>query len=219
MPANKDFKHLVRARMQKTGESFTAARLQLLTKKKSAAPSPDYAKLAGMRDAALQANTGHTWAEWVGLLDRVKAHTWPHPEIARHVHETHAVPGWWTQAVTVGYERIKGLRAVGQRRDGGFEANKSKTFALPLTRLFRAFSDRRTREKWLPGVALTVRSTTPGKYMRLNWPDGTLVQLGFSSKGRGKSQVAVQHGKLPDKAAVIRVKEFWAERLARLAEL
>ena len=30
MPVNKDFKRLVRARMRKTGESYTAARARLL---------------------------------------------------------------------------------------------------------------------------------------------------------------------------------------------
>src|SRR5207247_2767657 len=33
MPTNKDFKRLVRARMQKTGEAYTAARAHLLQKK------------------------------------------------------------------------------------------------------------------------------------------------------------------------------------------
>jgi len=32
MPTNKDFKRLVRARMQKTGEAYTAARAQLLSR-------------------------------------------------------------------------------------------------------------------------------------------------------------------------------------------
>jgi uncharacterized protein YndB with AHSA1/START domain len=129
------------------------------------------------------------------------------------------VGDWWGQTVTVGYERIKGLRAIGQRRDGGYEANKSKTIAMPLSRLFRAFSRKQTRERWLPGVNLTVRSSTRDKYLRLGWPDGTSVQLGFASRGRGKSQVAVLHGKLPDKASVARMKEFWAERLGALAGL
>jgi hypothetical protein len=31
-----------------------------------------------------------------------------------------------------------------------------------------------------------------------------------------KSLVAIQHGKLPDRAAATRMKEFWAERLAEL---
>ena len=41
-----------------------------------------------------------------------------HTEIAAMVNKTWKVDGWWSQTVTVGYERIKGLRARGQRRDG-----------------------------------------------------------------------------------------------------
>src|SRR5438876_11241165 len=127
MPTNKDFKRLVRARMRKTGEAYTAARAHLLHKKQESRPV-DYDRLAGMMsDAALKAKTGCTWERWVRALDRVQAHTWPHRRIAEYVHETYKVPGWWSQTVTVGYERIKGLRAIGQRRDGGFEATKGKT--------------------------------------------------------------------------------------------
>src|SRR5256712_6672198 len=40
MPTNKDFKRLVRARMRKTGEAYTAARAQLLSKRHAPAPPP-----------------------------------------------------------------------------------------------------------------------------------------------------------------------------------
>ena len=218
MPTNKDFKRLVRARMQKTGESYTTARAQLLHKKPEA-PSPapsDYARLAGRSDAVLKANTGCTWERWVKALDSANAHTWPHRRIAQYVHEKFKVDGWWAQTVTVGYERIKGLRAIGQRRDGSFEATKSRTFAVPLARLYRAWSDARTRTRWLPGVDLTIRTATRNKSMRITWPDRTSVALGFAGKSVGKSQVAIQHQKLPDKPAATRMKEFWAERLAAL---
>src|SRR5687768_18605117 len=74
MPLDKDFKRLVRGRMQKTGESYTAARAVLRKKPalKSRAPSlaePDYARLAGLSDAAVAAKTGRTWAGWVEALD------------------------------------------------------------------------------------------------------------------------------------------------------
>jgi uncharacterized protein YndB with AHSA1/START domain len=222
VPTNKDFKRLVRGRMQKTGEAYTAARAHLLKQKPAAAVSPAtvyYAQLAGRSDAVIQEKTGCTWERWVKALDRVQAYTWSHTEIATYVHQKYKVPGWWTQTVTVGYERIKGLRAVGQRRDGSFEASKSRTFAVPLVRLYRAFHDSRTRARWLPGVDLTVRTATRGKSMRFTWPDRTSVEVGFTSKGPAKSQVAVQHGKLPDRAAQARVKEYWAERLDALKEV
>jgi len=220
MPTNKDFKRLVRARMRKTGESYTTARAHLLAKKQvttQQAPTPAYAKLAGMMsDAALKAKTGCTWERWVRALDRVQAHTWPHRRIAEYVHETYKVPGWWSQTVTVGYERIKGLRAIGQRRDGGFEATKSKTFAASVSRLYRAWSDAGARARWLPAVDLTVRTATRDKSMRITWPDMTSVQVGFAARSGAKSQVQVQHAKLPDRQASTRMKQFWAERLGAL---
>ncbi len=222
MPTNKDFKRLVRARMSKTGEVYTTARARLLDKqqrKPPAAPAPDYARLAGMANATIAAKTGRTWEEWTRTLDRAGAQQWPHRDIAKHVQEKYQVPGWWTQTVTVGYERIKGLRVIGQRRDGGYEANKSKVFAVPLSRLYRAFHDARTRRRWLSGVKLTVRTAIPEKSMRVTWPDGTSVQLYFLATGTAKSQLAVQHAGLADKASADRMKAWWAERLGALVEM
>jgi hypothetical protein len=235
MPTHKDFKRLVRGRMQKTGEAYTTARAQLLKQKlkqkltqkphkqKPPAANPpakvDYAKLAGRSDAVLKEKTGCTWERWVHALDRVQAHTWPHREIAKYAQEKYKIPGWWAQTVTVGYERIKGLRAVGQRRDGSFEANKSRTFAVPLARLYAAFHDGRLRARWLPGVDLTVRTATREKSMRISWPDGTSLSVGFTGRGATKSQIALTHEKLPDRAAQTRMKQYWAERLEALEQV
>jgi hypothetical protein len=225
MPANKDFKRLVRGRMRKTGEAYTTARARLLQQKRttpppSRVPAPsEYARIAGRSDAILKERTGCTWERWVKALDRAKAYTWPHREIAQYVRDRYKTDGWWAQTVTVGYERIKGLRAVGQRRDGSFEANKSKTFAVPLERLYRAFGDKRTRERWLPGVDLKVRTATRGKSMRITWPDQTSLVVGFLRTGTGKSQVALQHGKLPDRDSAARMKQYWAERLRALEDV
>jgi len=79
MPKQKDLKRLVRSRMQKTGEAYTAARLRLL---KGRAPAADLARAAGMSDASVRKATGRTWAEWVRLLDAAAAAVKPHREIA-----------------------------------------------------------------------------------------------------------------------------------------
>jgi hypothetical protein len=225
MTKRKDLKRLVRYRMQKTGESYTAARSQLIRRKTArtvlrvaASPSTDYAELAGMSDAAVRAKTGRTWQQWVELLDRMQAQAMKHRDVARHLLDVHEVPDWWSQMVTVGYERIRGLRAIGQRRDGAWEANKSKTYRVPIARLFRAFEDPRTRKRWLPGVACKVRTSTKEKSMRFTWPDGTALQVYFVAKG-GKSQVALQHTKLASADDAGKMKAFRADRLAALGEL
>jgi len=226
MPINKDLKRLIRTRMQKTGEAYTAARVQILNHqpRRSArrptppAAAPEYARLAGMSDEAVKAKTGCTWERWVYALDRRGAADMSHRDIARLVHEKYKVGAWWTQMVTVGYERIKGLRVIGQRREGTYEASRSRTLPVPLARLYRAFADGRLRKRWLAD-GLTVRTANAETSMRLGWGDGTIVQVYFTPKGDGKSQVALQHIKLPDRAATDRMKGFWGERLDVLATL
>ena len=68
MPIQKDLKRIVRSRMQKTGESYTAARLQIVKKKDA-----DYARLAGMSEAAVKKATGRSWPEWIRILDNAGA--------------------------------------------------------------------------------------------------------------------------------------------------
>jgi hypothetical protein len=215
MPQHKDLKRLVRNRMVKTGESYTAARAQLV----KLPPATPYAEIAGMSDAAIEAKTGRTWKAWVRELDAVGAVGMTHRDIAERVHEHYGIPGWWSQAVTVGYERIRGLREIGQRRDGSYEASKSKTFAVPVSRLYRAFSVKRTRERWLAGVDLKIRTSIADKSMRITWPDGTSVHAYFVGKGPRKSQLAVQHIGLARKQDVERVKAYWSERFAELGAL
>jgi hypothetical protein len=201
MPLDKDYKRLVSGRMQKTGESYTAARAVL--RKKPAPPprapnpaAPDHARLAGMSDAAVAAKTGRTWSEWVAALDRAGAQQWPHRRIAECVHQHFKIGDWWGQTVAVGYERIKGLREIGQRRSGAYEASRSKTVPVPVGRLYRAFTDARLRNRWLPGVKLTIRKATPDKSVRITWDDDTSVEVWLTSKGDARSSVAVSHRKL-----------------------
>jgi len=214
MPKHKDLKRIVRSRMQKTGESYAAARLQVLKKK----PSRDYAATAGMSDAAVKKQTGRTWQQWVDALDAVRASEKPHGEIVTHISSL-GVPGWWSQMVTVGYERIRGLRDKGQRRGGLYEAGKSRTFAVPIARLYGAFANARIRERWLPRSNFKVRTSQRNKTMRLSWDDDTLVQFYFTSKGAKKSSVTIQHQKLRDKAAAEKTKAFWGEKLKELSKV
>lgn len=83
MPKNKDLKRLIRARMEKTGESYTAARSHLLSKD---LPLPaEYAELAGMSDKAVVKASGMDWSEWDTALDDVDAARMEHREIAKYV--------------------------------------------------------------------------------------------------------------------------------------
>ena len=234
MPRQKDLKRLVRARMKKTGEAYTAARTQILKKHRKnttepAAPverltpkataSPrSYGELAGMTDEAVKQKTGRDWEAWVRTLDRHNAAELPHREIATLVSGTYKVQDWWSQTVTVGYERIKGLRVRGQRRNGTFEMSKSRTFNVPVATLFDAWIDPNARRRWLREDLAKVRTATKPKSIRLGWTDGSIIAVGFTAKGPAKSAVALAHVKLPDRETANRLKQYWTERLDALAQ-
>ena len=216
--------------MEKTGEAYTTARTMLLRRTpivaRVSAPAItpaikepiNYEKLAGMSDAAIKKATGCTWEKWVWCLDQMGAPDMSHRAIAEQVQRSFKTSDWWSQMVTVGYERIKGLRQIGQRLSGAYEATKSKTIAAPAAKVFRAFNDSRARRKWLADTTVTIRKAVPGKSVRMTWDDGTSVEVWLTPKG-DKTITAVAHRKLAGKEDVERRKQYWADRLNAISEL
>jgi hypothetical protein len=171
----------------------------------------------GVSDAAVQRATGREWDEWFALLDAWDGTAHNHAEIARHVHETHGIDGWWAQNVTVGYERARGMRALHERPDG-FSMNASKTIPVPVERLFVAFVDQDERERWLKGLELRPRTNQPNKSARFDvLPGETRLAVTFVAKGPEKSSAQLQVERLPSAEEVERWKALWQEQFARLA--
>ena len=134
MTTHKTLKHRVRARMEKTGERYTAARRNVTAA--AAAPSPTARREAApsapppVSDEAVRKATGRGWDEWFAILDDAGAVGWKHPDIARWVVAEHGISGWWAQSVTVGFERARGLRAE-HERPSGFSLSATKTVQRP----------------------------------------------------------------------------------------
>jgi hypothetical protein len=166
-------------------------------------------------DEAVKAKTGRTWAQWCAALDRAKAGTMSHREIAALLHDKFDVGPWWTQMVTVGYERARGRRAVHQTSEG-FRASVSRTIEAPAAAVYRRWSDARSRNAWLPRQRFIVRTAIAGHSLRITWPDGTDVQVMIIAKTPKKSVLQVEHGKLAGAAAVRGAKAYWSQRLDAL---
>ncbi|MEZ4220345.1 MAG: hypothetical protein R3B13_05390 [Polyangiaceae bacterium] len=221
MPKNKDWKRVVRERMAKTGESYTAARAMLVARNPArsyAAPAKEWPKLAGIADAVVQEKTGRSWRQWVTLLEQAGARELSHRDIARHL-RTLGVSSWWAQSVTVGFERITGLRGVGQRRDGAYDANKTRTLDAPVAKVFGMLSNATQRKRWMGDGFVRTRSSVANKSLRADWSDGTQVNFFLVAKAPTKTSLAVQHTKLPSSADVTRAKREWGERFDALARL
>lgn len=231
MPTQKIFKQRVRARMAKTGESYAAARHQLLRKTTEppprdveptvseaaqADPTPIPSNALLVADGSMRRATGKGHEEWFALLDAWGAADHNHTEIARWLSEKHGVPGWWTQNVTVAYERARGMRARHQMRDG-FSVTATKTVASNAERALEAFTSTPLRKRWLPDAPMRQRPTRAALSARFDWSDpASRVIVTVVSKGEAKTLVAVTHEQLPDAESGERLKTAWRSWLGQL---
>jgi hypothetical protein len=164
--------------------------------------------------------TGRDRGEWFDVLDAWGAAGREYREIADWLTSEHRISSWWAQKLIVEYEEARGLRPPGVRRDGTFEVSATKTVAAPVARLFEAFVDSRVRDRWVPGAELRPGTTHVERSVRFDWKDGTSrIVASFDATGDSKSQVAVQHQRLPDAESAQRMKVYWRERLAALKTL
>jgi hypothetical protein len=216
MTTQKSFKRLVRARMEKTGESYTAARANLLRgNEQPEEPKPVFT----ISDEAIRRRTGRGWEELFDTLDEWGAEDHPHREIARWLREEQGIDGWDAQGITVSYERARGLRAVGEHADG-FAISASRTIAVPVDRLYDAVADPSLRERWLPDAQLRERTALPNRSLRYDWEGGdSRVIAYFDAKGEAKTTVTVAHERLPNADEAERMKAFWRARVSALKEV
>ncbi len=217
MTEHKSFKRLVRARMEKTGESYTAARAMLLRAEPGGGAGAPTLKTS---DEKIRQRTGRGWEEWFAILDDWGAANRTHRETARWLAEQMGIHplAWNVQAITASYELTRGLREVGEK-DDGFAITASKTVAVPVEQLYEAVVSESARTGWLSQTHLIERTATPPKSARFDCGDGsTRVHVTFLAKGATKSTVAVEHRRLPDAGEANRMKTYWRERLGVLKD-
>ena len=216
MTKQESFKRRVRARMAKTGERYLAARRALLEQAANANRRRTWAAEPEVGDEAVQAETGRSWDDWVDVLE-----VWPgvedgHPAIAAHLLDHHGLSPWWSQTVTVGFERISGRRLPYERPDGTFTAGRSKTVDIPAAELRAALLDPTARQDLFPGNPTELLSDPAAKTIRISLGPGD-VQFGVTDKGDDRSQISVSHRRLPTYDEVEVWQYYWTDWLAALS--
>src|SRR5687767_14022351 len=130
MTQQKKLKKAIRARSEKTGESYTSARRQVLLAREKPveppappppAPKPKPAAKGGISEESVLKKTGHGLDHWFGVLDAFGGPTQGHTAMAAHLYNEHGIPGWHSQGIAVAYERARGLREVNQACTGKFQ--------------------------------------------------------------------------------------------------
>jgi hypothetical protein len=212
---HKSFKRLVRARMEKTGESYTAARAMLL---RGGEPGGAVEVRLATSDEKIRQRTGRGWEEWFEVLDEWGAADRSHRETARWLAEQQGLHplAWNVQAIAASYERARGLREPGEK-DDGYAITASRTVGVPVGKLYDAVVDESLRAGWLPDGRLSLRRATKPKSARFDWGDGqTRVNVTFLAKGEDRSTIAVEHRRMDSADEAQRMKSYWRARIAAL---
>jgi len=183
-------------------------------------------------DDAVKAKTGKNWAAWLTLLDRWGAKNKDHRTIAAFLKDKRGLTPWWSQAVTVRYEQERGMRVVGERASGKYELSVQRTIATTVPKAFAAFTEPALVSIWFTTKAkadLRVGGTyqnadgdngtyiliQPPKRLKFTWDNakhcpGTRVEVTFSSAGRNRTVVRLQHSKLQSEKDREDMKGGWS---------
>lgn len=219
MTTHESFKRRIRARMSKTGERYGAARRSLIAdsagagrRRWVAAPTVD--------DVRVTAETGRSWDDWTDLILAGPGQDAGHTEIAAWLREQHGVDPWWAQSVTVGFERITGLRLPGQMPDGSFTLSRSRTIDGNASVIRDTWEDDDSRDAMLPGLT-TARLSRPGVKVPRYVARDAEGEIGVVSmtldEVKGRVKIVLTHERLAEPADVESWKAFWENWLDDLA--
>ena len=182
-------------------------------------PKPSERKI--ITDKLVVEKTGTAIEEWFKQFDKAGAKKLSHIEIFNlisSIKQLQPLGEWNHNLLATSYEWDRGLKQRGEK-ENGFEISVSKTIDVPVSILFNTWVDDKIRNKWLK-EKIVFRKTTLNKSARITWSDNTTsLSVDFYSKGENKSQVVVQHLKLPNANKAEEMKTFWTKALTQLKSL
>jgi uncharacterized protein YndB with AHSA1/START domain len=188
-------------------------------------------------DDAVSDATGAGWEAWFRRLDEWGAAEKGHKATAAHLADEYDLSGWWSQSVTVEYERERGLREVGETEQG-FQMGARKTFLPDAEAAWELITSAEGLQTWLgegaptsleegdtgeldDGTTYEIRVVEPGSHVRLRWhppkwDDYSTVQVRAIESSSGRGCVAIHHEQLPSQDARKQMKKHWRSVLSAL---
>ncbi len=183
-----------------------------------------------MDDSPVMNATGKTLGDWFAILDGRDARDLRHKDIARLLQDEYGVSAWWSQNVTVEYEKHIGRRETGQTQAGDYGATVTRTLPGDMDA---------ARERWVAGLREegaaaafdgvpfagepSISRADTWRYWRVVLAAGTRVTVTISDKPGGAAKagspaalLAVTSSKLPTRDGSDRWKAFWRRCLAAL---
>jgi uncharacterized protein YndB with AHSA1/START domain len=187
-------------------------------------------------DAAAQAATGKTLAQWFAELDQLNGLKLGRGGVGKHLLAQRVDP-WWITTIAVEYEKQHGVR----KKDGLFEGYfvcSTKTIAVPVAQVYAAWTNNACLSQWL-GAGMEAEVKEGGAYANAEGDHGTFlrvrpdkdlrltfenpafsapmqVDVQFQDKGKGKTGVTLNHTRIQTRAEADALRAAWAEALDRL---
>ena len=169
-------------------------------------------------DETVKAKTGRSWHEWFDILEKASADKLNHQEIVNLLSRQHDLNDWWSQMVANVYEQHARIHEQYERA-AGYEISVSKTFQIDVRIIYDAWFTDEKRRRWLQESPLKITTSTRNKSIRAQWANGqSRLSIDFHSKGENRSQIVVQHMKLPSLKEAEDMQTFWKEKLNTLEE-
>ncbi|MFQ5552765.1 MAG: SRPBCC domain-containing protein [Thermoplasmata archaeon] len=188
-------------------------------------------------EGSVKAKTGRGWDEWFSLLDAWGAAEEGHAPTAKHLAEAYDLSGWWAQTITVEYERVRGLREVGQRGEE-FVVTVQRTIRASPEASYAALTEPDHLSRWFTqdaradlriGGRYENKDGDRGEFLRLDpptrikytWenPDhapGTMVEVWIEHKDEAKSLIRLEHSRLKNREEFEDLKNGWSWALDSL---
>ena len=175
-------------------------------------------------DEKVKQATGKTWSQWFGLLDKAGAKKMPHIEIARLLYKKYLAAdkskdlspdvaksgGWWSQMVTVEYERSRALRKVNQTVSG-YNVSVHRTMPASVTKLFNS---------WRPiakAEGLVENTVHKNKVIRYKADKGQpLYVAAFAVKNSKASRIGFEVMRLNKQREIEKERAKWKKILDKL---
>ena len=188
----------------------------------------------------MKGKTGRSLEEWTVLLDAEGFRERPHKEIAAYLSSKRGLSPWWSQEVTVQYEKNIGRRITGQTESTGFQLGVSRTLPVPAPQLWRwLISDagvswfagsvpggyftldgvRVSRE----GIQSELRVLKKDSHLRMRWKlpgwdDFSTLQIRVNPKGGNKATLSIHQEKLSGQKAREDMLIYWKRKIDEIQQ-
>lgn len=193
-----------------------------------------------MSDASIKSATGKSWKEWFAVLDSRGGTAQGRRAINDFLYGECKLDPWWCSTINVEYESARGaLEKDG--RPKGYTICATKTIAAPVDKTFAVWSTDDGLNQWFSkknkaevvdrgryssadGDAGVFKRVRKNKDLRFTWENpahtaGTIVDVVFQDKGKGKTGVMVTHDRIQKREEADGLREGWGQALDRLKSL